>query len=396
MGGIGVAIYVLILHSRIGDWKRRAQSVIDTNKYRKEMEAQLQEKDAETRRRQAELAEGRAKLAREADYLKLALNQTERVYPWAARIHGDLLAAEANSLSRMLERKKHPAFRASEQLQAFKNDARERLQHAKYAEYKALVYEDAFPFLIDFIEGAPTSELAVSREPRADGEDPARQYLTEAEYTRLSTAERSQRALERYLSRGKSNWEVGRDYERYIGYHYEKLGWEVEFHGAIRGLEDLGRDLIARGRGQTCIIQCKYWAQWKDVHENAVFQLFGSVVDYVFQHDLVRAADDVFQTVKEHGVHGHFVTSTSMSERALIACKALGIKPITGIPLDRDYPRIKCNIGRTEKLYHLPLDQQYDRIKIVASNGEFYARTAAEAEAAGFRRVYRWKPQADT
>ena len=83
MGGIGVAIYVLILHSRIGDWKRRAQSVIDTNKYRKEVEAQLQEKDAETRRRQAELAEGRAKLAREADYLKSALNQTARVYPWA-------------------------------------------------------------------------------------------------------------------------------------------------------------------------------------------------------------------------------------------------------------------------------------------------------------------------
>ena len=59
-----------------------------------------------------------------------------------------------------------------------------------------------------------------------------------------------------------------------------------------------------------------------------------------------------------------------------------------------DYPCIKCNIGHGEcgevtKIYHLPFDQQYDSTKI-KNKGEFYAVTVAEAEAAGFRRAYKW------
>ena len=59
-----------------------------------------------------------------------------------------------------------------------------------------------------------------------------------------------------------------------------------------------------------------------------------------------------------------------------------------------DYPCIKCNIGHTEygeitKIYHLPFDQQYDSTKI-KNKGEFYAVTVAEAEAAGFRRAFKW------
>lgn len=35
------------------------------------------------------------------------------------------------------------------------------------------------------------------------------------------------------------------------------------------------------------------------------------------------------------------------------------------------------------------VDQQYDNV-VIAADGEFYAATVAEAEAAGFRRAYRW------
>jgi hypothetical protein len=38
---------------------------------------------------------------------------------------------------------------------------------------------------------------------------------------------------------------------------------------------------------------------------------------------------------------------------------------------------------------HLPFDQQYDSTKI-KNKGEFYAVTVAEAEAAGFRRAFKW------
>jgi hypothetical protein len=387
------AAYAITMHVRIGTWKKRAAFVTDTNKYRDEVEAALRIRDAETRKAEGVLKDDRAKLEHERGHLRQLLDRTSRVFPWAAKIHGDILAAEADKLSRDLQAKRHPAFKSAEAVQEFKRSVRERLERAKFGEYKALVYETAFPFLPDFFEGAPTEELAAVGASRVEDDDPVKNWLSEAEYARMTPTERSQRALERYVKRKKTSWEIGRDYERYIGYQYEKLGWEVEYHGANRGLEDLGRDLIARGNGQTIIIQCKYWGQWKDIHENAVFQLFGSVVDYLFEHKLLHDGEDVFQALKRNGLRGLFVTSTNLSERALIACKALGIEVNATMPLEPDYPRIKCNVGKNEKLYHLPFDQQYDRIKIEPSKGEFYATTCAEAEAAGFRRVYRWRPQ---
>jgi hypothetical protein len=58
-----------------------------------------------------------------------------------------------------------------------------------------------------------------------------------------------------------------------------------------------------------------------------------------------------------------------------------------------DYPLIKCNVSMRdgEKIYHLPFDQQYDRVKILRSP-EKYAYTVSEAEQAGFRRAWRWRP----
>lgn len=161
------------------------------------------------------------------------------------------------------------------------------------------------------------------------------------------------------------------------------------------GFDDLGRDLIARRPGQTLIIQCKYWAQWKDIHESAVLQLFGSVVDYLVEQRLLGQASsflpddqDVFSSMKRNGVSAVFVTSTQMSPRALMACDALKIRADTSIPIG-EYPMIKCNVGREgERLYHLPFDH---RVKIEPEKGEFYAATAAEAEQRGFRRAFRWR-----
>jgi hypothetical protein len=53
----------------------------------------------------------------------------------------------------------------------------------------------------------------------------------------------------------KTRWQIGRDYERFIGYKYETRGYEVEFTGAVEGLHDMpGRGLrpflgiVCRGR----------------------------------------------------------------------------------------------------------------------------------------------------
>lgn len=408
---IGAMIYLIV---RVNVWKDRAGGVKSVQAFREEMEAIqrrksedveeiLRRKSNEAERVRVEIDDQRRQLLHSKQLFESVQRSTERTFPWVAKIHSDLISAEAESVSRRLERKKHPAQKAADEVRRFRDSVAEIVARAKHAEYKSVIYESAFPFLVDLIEGAPTETLAAPGErARDDDENPERRFIAEAEYERLSTAERSQLALERYKRRGKTNWEIGRDYERFIGYQYEKLGWEVEFHGAMMGFDDLGRDLIARRPDKTLIIQCKYWAQWRDIHESAVFQLFGSLVDYLVEKGLMGEGgtllpdDDVFSSMKRNGVEAVFVTSTSMSERASKACEALRIKADCNIALS-EYPMIKCNVGRNDqKLYHLPFDQQYDRIKIEKSKGEFYAFTAVEAEAAGFRRAFKWRPDATT
>ena len=76
--------------------------------------------------------------------------------------------------------------------------------------------------------------------------------------------------------------------------------------------------------------------------------------------------------------------------------KNLGIGIAEEFPFG-EYPCIKCNINRSAeggatRIYHLPFDQQYDSC-VINAPGEFMAMTTAEAEAAGFRRAYRWHNQ---
>lgn len=55
---------------------------------------------------------------------------------------------------------------------------------------------------------------------------------------------RAQRQLNKYLRQSFSKGEIGRIYERYIGYLYETEGYDVTYNGALNGYTDLGRDLM--------------------------------------------------------------------------------------------------------------------------------------------------------
>lgn len=78
-----------------------------------------------------------------------------------------------------------------------------------------------------------------------------------------------------------------------------------------------------------------------------------------------------------------------MDTRAKQIANRLNVS-IRNVPLNKNFPLIKCNIGKDgHKIYHLPFDQQYFTTKI-EKPGEFYAKTVREAENAGFRRAYRW------
>src|SRR3989339_250432 len=190
----------------------------------------------------------------------------------------------------------------------------------------------------------------------------------------------NQMALDRFWKRPKSKWLIGRLYERYVGYLFEKEGYDVEYVGIFKGFEDLGRDLICKKGKNITIIQCKNWSKFRTIYEKHIFQFFGTVFQYRDENP-------------KHNVKAIFYTTTSLSDLARRFAKELNIQLEENHHFNIEYPAIKCNIGRTsgEKIYHLPFDQQYDKTKIEPHKGEFYCQTVKEAEDAGFRRAFRYR-----
>lgn len=170
----------------------------------------------------------------------------------------------------------------------------------------------------------------------------------------------------------------------------------MAFTGAIEGLQDMGRDVIAQRGSELHVIQCKYWSQNKIIREKHIFQLFGSALEYAFRLGSFEHLDQLSLfggPIKTAGVKAVLYTSTKISDVAKEAARKLQVECNENIGIS-DYPLIKCNISMRdgEKIYHLPFDQQYDRTKIKPELGEKYVSTVAEAEKAGFRRAWKWRP----
>jgi hypothetical protein len=280
-----------------------------------------------------------------------------------------------------LIRKSHPAYQSAEVVRAKSKDLAVIRKRAKYLEQLLKLYEWHVPWLTelrDLEEEESYVKLASADVDTTD--DPVSEWLTREGWASLPPVARNQRALDRYWKAKKSRWQVGRDYERYVGYLYEADGFDVSYYGIEKGLEDLGRDVIALKDGLIEVTQCKRWAREKTIHEKHVFQLFGTVT--AFRIDNPDAS-----------VTGRFVTTTKLSERARAFAQRLEIKVDEGFALDESNPCIKCNVSMTtgEKIYHLPFDQMYDATVVHTERGEFYARTVEEAEQAGFRRAFRWR-----
>jgi hypothetical protein len=345
--------------------------------------AELEKKDTDLHKRQEEWER---KVQSDITAIETLAGEKSEGFPWLAQAYANYFHLQDLQRANYLERKSHPAKKAAEHIReiAGKRKTAERLH--RILKYQLDYYEDLFPWLVEF-KGEDLDELVqqiVERsddaEVETDEEDPAKRWLTAAEYEKLPTAEKYQLALDRYWQKKKTSWEVGRDYERYIGYLYERDGWAVEYQGIIEGLADLGRDLIAVKNDTTQIVQCKYWSQEKLIHEKHVLQLYGTVVAYAIDH------------TDKNSVMGVLFTSTALSPRASEFAAKLGIAQREQCPL-QTYPFVKCNVSRRDgsKIYHLPFDQQYDRTVIEEERMERRVSTVKEAEALGFRRAFRWR-----
>ncbi len=289
-----------------------------------------------------------------------------------------------------LKTKKHPAMKGAEVAQLAKREARERKKELDIALNRVDLYESLAPWLIEHTEVSLHDLLESIREDIKQqdiykrDEDPASLYVLKSEWLELSETNRNQLALDRYCNprRKRSPWSAGIEYERYVGYLFERKGYQVEYQGALRGKEDLGIDLICQNNSRIYIVQCKRLSAVKQlpVRENVVAQVYGSARFYQMDKDTEKT---VFPMI---------VTSYELSGEAKRFAEYLGVQFNENRAI-KSYPMIKCNISRRdgEKIYHLPIDQQYDRVIINDVDGEFYAKTVIEAEGKGFRRAFRWK-----
>ena len=318
-------------------------------------------------------------------------------FPWLASAIADLHALEAERDARILETKKHAAVKAASEVREHGSKRREAERQFRLMRYRVDYYEKLFPWIMEYIgNDVPDEAVDLSGSKAEPTDDPVKRWLNDAEYQKLSTTQKNQLALDRWKSSRKSLWEIGRDYERFIGYNYETLGYDVTFTGAIHGFEDMGRDLIARRGPELRVIQCKYWSQDKTIHEKHIFQLFGSTLEYAFrlgQFDDLKQLSFFGGSIKTTGARAVLYTSANISDVAKEAAKKLEVECNEKVGMS-DYPLVKCNISMRDgaKIYHLPFDQQYDRTKIIAAKGEKYVYTVAEAEKAGFRRAWKWHP----
>lgn len=344
-----------------------------------ELQSQYKESEFHYKKRIAELTEERD--LRNAALRKLFDSSTKSI-PYFSGIMADYLTIGYEELAQKLDwghSKERAAKVAS--IRQIRSEAKEQIEQAKEAQYKLEYAFSLFPALRDLVD----DEFHLLPPDLNDipEYDRTRDYLSKEEFRSLTPAQKSQLALDRYInSHNKTNWQIGRDYELSIAYQLQQHGYTVDTYGSYMGLEDLGRDLIAKNGSIALVVQCKYWSKDKIIREKHLAQLYGTTVCYQLEN---KGFAGKFVPV--------FVTNIALSSEARRFAKYLNIVVREGTPF-QEFPRIKCNIGKDEngvetKIYHLPFDQQYDSVKI-DKPGELYARTVQDAERNGFRRAYRW------
>ena len=249
----------------------------------------------------------------------LNLKGNNKARGWYASLYSEVQYLLDDYKSKKLAQKKRPAKKAADQVRETNKEKRELNQKLKFIEYQLKTYEQYFPIIEDFKEYIFEDDRFLIS---SDGDlvndeevDPAKRYLTPEEYEKLTTDERNQLALDKYLNRTHSKLEIGRFYERYIGHLYEIDDWDVKYFGIVEGFDDLGRDLICKKGNQTHIVQTKNWAAHKEIREKYIYQHFATTTHYQLTHEIK----------KNEKVKPVFISTVKYSDMAKKVAKALKV-----------------------------------------------------------------------
>ena len=382
---IGFISWIIDLKNKAKKYKEFKPKIDSLDTYKKELEL----RDIE--------------LKKEENDTRQIIKEKAMGFPSLVKAYNDYFDLHDSKSSYNLMYKAHPARKAAEELRQIAKERREAEKAARQANYLLDYCRYLAPWLDDYI-GLESAELdEIIKEIHSSWEKKEKDFDEEVKhhygpkYIDLTPSEKLQRKLDWYWGKpNKANWQIGRDYERYIGYLYEKDKWNVNFHG-MKGFEDLGRDLICKKGDIVHIVQCKYWAQGKVIHEKHIYYLLGTTIEYYLENfgGTDKLQLELFpELIKKRNVIPKLITTIEVSPKAEQAAKILGVT-IEKKP-SQPFPSVKCNVARRtgEKIFHLPFDQQYDTCTIEEEKLERYVENIAEAEDLGFRHAFRWKGEA--
>jgi len=181
-------------------------------------------------------------------------------FPWLTDAICQYFELQDLGVADYFDYKKWAAKKAAEAIREISKQKTKLRKNFLYSRNLLKYYEALFPWLNDFVDANIDDTLldAFSADELDEESDPVQYFVTKGEYEQLSETERNQLALDRYWKKKKTPWQIGRDYERYIGYLFESSGWQVNYQGIEKGLEDLGRDLICKKENKVEVVQCKY------------------------------------------------------------------------------------------------------------------------------------------
>ena len=220
-----------------------------------------------------------SKLGTEANVaIEQLAKEKSQGFPWLASAYDDYLNIKDMAMENHLRHKQHPAAKKADDYRQISKERREAVKAAKVSKYLIDYCRFLAPWLDEYI-GMDAEELdKIIKDIHSSWEKIEEEFDEEVKrqtgprkWEALTPTERLQRKLDWYWGKpNKTNWQIGRDYERYIGYLYEQNGWYVYYHGK-KGYEDLGRDLVCKKGKSVEIVQCKYWAKERTIHEKHVY-----------------------------------------------------------------------------------------------------------------------------
>ncbi|MDD5146052.1 MAG: hypothetical protein PHF44_04395, partial [Candidatus Pacebacteria bacterium] len=168
------------------------------------------------------------KLAKKEKSIAQMAKERQIGFPWLAKAYEEFFELQDKNIVNFLVYKKHSAVSSSEVVKEALRLRRKAEKEKKIAQYLVEYYENVAPFLLDLkeeIDIATEEEKELLKEyTEEEVQDETTHYLTKKEYRKLPSIERNQMALDRFWKRPKSKWLIGRLYERYVGYLYEKDG----------------------------------------------------------------------------------------------------------------------------------------------------------------------------